>query len=284
MTYKNLFLHLDTTDACTHRVDTTVALASRHNAHMTGLMALGSYQPPAWLQMPQSLIDQRREAEREAYETLKADVDKRAQRAGVQNDTRWSNVSADIVGRETSLHARYSDLAIVGQPNPDEPGPLDHAALGEVIVSSGRPTLVVPYIGPRTENDGSIRLGRRVMVAWDASREAARAINDAMPMLERAEHVDVLVANAGKDARKHGDEPGADIALHLARHDVQVDVHRTETRDVDVGNILLSRLSDLDSDLMVMGGYAHSRFQELVMGGVTRTMLHHMTVPVLMSH
>ncbi|SDG29063.1 Universal stress protein family protein [Limimonas halophila] len=283
MTYKNLLLHLDTTDACAQRTDAAVALAARSNAHLTGLMALGSYQPPAWLQMPQSLIDQRRQAEQEAYQKIKADMEKRAHSGGIQSDVRWSNVSADIVGREVGLHARYSDMAIVGQPNPDDPGPLDHHDLGEVVVSSGRPTLVIPYIGARTEHN-DIRLGKRVMVAWDASREAARAVNDAMPLLEKADQVDVLVANAGKDSRKHGDEPGADIALHLARHGIHVEVHRTETRDVDVGNVILSRLSDLDSDLLVMGGYAHSRMQELVLGGATRTMLHHMTVPVLLSH
>jgi len=283
MSYRNLLLHLDATDACADRTAAAVNLAGRGNAHLTGLVALGTYQPPAWLQIPQSLLDERRKAEQDAYQSLKSDLEKRARNAGVHSDVRWSSVSGDIIGHEIALHGRYADMAIVGQPDPDAPGPLDHAGLGEVIVSSGRPTLVVPYIGPRTEK-GEVRLGKRIMVAWDASREAARAVNDAMPLLESADHVDVLVANAGKDTRKHGDEPGADIALHLARHGVHVDVHRTETRDVEVGNILLSRLSDLDSDLLVMGGYAHSRLQELVLGGVTRTMLHNMTVPVLMSH
>ena len=122
------------------------------------------------------------------------------------------------------------------------------------------------------------------MIAWNASREAARAVKNAMPFLERAEAVDVVTfhPHTGRDA--HGELPGADIALHLARHGIQVDVQRLDCDDIDVGNALLSHAADRGSDLLVMGCYGHSRLREWVLGGATRTILQSMTVPIVMAH
>ena len=147
----------------------------------------------------------------------------------------------------------------------------------------GRPVLVVPYIGAVMRGAEPV-IGRRIMVAWDAGREAARAVSDALPLLQQAERVDLIVVNAVKGAHRHGPEPGADIAQHLARHDVHVQVDHLQVHDLSPADTLLSLLSDRDSDLLVMGAYAHSRMREIVLGGVTRNMLEHMTVPVLMSH
>ena len=140
---------------------------------------------------------------------------------------------------------------------------------------------MVPYIG------AGERLGTRVMVAWDGGREAARAVGDALPLLARAESVAVLVINPSQDG--HGEQPGADIALHLARHGITVEAQHLEAQhleaqDLSVGDALLSRLADQDIDLLVMGAYGHSRLRELVLGGVTRKIFQQMTVPVLMSH
>ena len=122
------------------------------------------------------------------------------------------------------------------------------------------------------------------MLAWDAGREAARAVSDAMPFLERAEQVTVMAVNPSSGEGDHGEEPGADIALHLARHGVKAEVHQTESPDISVGDELLSRIADDGSDMLVMGAYGHTRLRELVLGGVTRSILEQMTVPVLMSH
>ena len=138
--------------------------------------------------------------------------------------------------------------------------------------------LVVPYAFERRP------VGRRVLVAWNASREAARAVSDALPLLKRAGQVDVVAFEPGKSGAAHGEEPGADIALYLARHGVKVTVSRVDAPDLDVGNQLLSRAFDLSADLIVMGAWGHSRLRELVLGGVTRTVLESMTVPVLMAH
>jgi nucleotide-binding universal stress UspA family protein len=136
--------------------------------------------------------------------------------------------------------------------------------------------LLIPYAGDFPA------VGKRVLVAWNAGREATRAITDAIPILREAQQVDVIAFNP-KDA-PHGEVPGADVGLYLARHGIKVNVSQQTAEDVDVGNQLLSRAADLDVDLIVMGAYGQPRMKELVLGGATRTVLKSMTVPVLMSH
>ncbi len=165
-------------------------------------------------------------------------------------------------------------MVVLAQP--DHSGELESHIAEDVVLSSGRPALVVPYIG------AAKTIGERVMVAWDASREAARAVHDALPVLERAKSAVVLVINPHRG--NHGAEPGADIALHLARHGVEVEAQHLEVNDLSVADALLSRLADNGIDLLVMGAYGHSRLRELVLGGVTRQIFQEMTVPVLMSH
>ena len=143
---------------------------------------------------------------------------------------------------------------------------------------SGRPILVVPNVGNFAD------LGRRVVIGWNASREAARAVNDAMPLLTAAETVTVLTIDPREGPRAHGELPGADISLHLARHGVKAEIERTASADLPVGEVLLSRVADLGADLLVMGAYGHSRARELLLGGATRSLLRSMTLPVLMSH
>ena len=180
---------------------------------------------------------------------------------------------------DPALHARYADVAILGQIDPDSD---EMAAIRphpeRVALASGRPILVVPYAGQFET------IGRRIVVAWDASREATRAVNDAMPLLAAAEMVTVLTIDPHQGPAGHGELPGADISLHLARHGVKAAIERTVSAGVPAGEVVLSRTADLAADLLVMGAYGHSRARELLLGGVTRTVLNSMTVPVLMSH
>jgi len=185
----------------------------------------------------------------------------------------------EAVGVDAAVHARYADLAILGQldPDSDEPDTIrprpEHVAL-----ASGRPILVVPYAG------NFPNLGRRIVIGWNASREAARAVNDAMPLLAAAEIVTVLIIDPRDGPRAHGELPGVDISLHLARHGVKAEIERTVSADLPIGEALLSRAADLGADLLVMGAYGHSRARELLLGGATRSLLRSMTLPVLMSH
>lgn len=285
MALKNLLLNLDDTKDCPKRIEAALALAAEHGAHLNALYVIAEPTMPAYLetQVP-------RDATREYHERLRAhgeevleDFQKQAQRKGVSFETRLSTGPEQSVPETVALHARYADLAIIGQANEDDPPPGGTHTVEEVAFTAGRPVLAIPYIGAPEQN-GEVRFGRRIMVAWDAGREATRAVNDALPFLERAEAVSVICVNPRRGYSGHGDEPGADIALHLSRHDVKVQVEHMEVRDIEVGDTILSRLADEGSDMLVMGCYGHSRLREMVLGGVTRSVLQHMTVPALLSH
>jgi nucleotide-binding universal stress UspA family protein len=144
------------------------------------------------------------------------------------------------------------------------------------LFNSGRPVLIVPYIQTQ-----GLKLDR-ALLCWDGSRHAARAFADALPLLERSKNIDVITI-ATKENNK-GEISGADIAHHLARHRLKVELKRVVAPDTDVANTILSYAADASTDLIVMGGYGHTRFREFVLGGATRGILHSMTVPTLMSH
>jgi nucleotide-binding universal stress UspA family protein len=184
-----------------------------------------------------------------------------------------------LLARTVALNARYADLAILGQAEPPK-SPGDEAATlpADVALTAGRPVLIVPYIGVSTPP------GSHVLVGWNASREATRAVNDAMPLLQRAKKVTVLTIDPESGSRDHGEVLGADISLHLDRHGVRAEAAQTAASDIDVGDVILSRTADIGADLIVIGAYGHSRAREALLGGVTRHLLRHMTVPVLMSH
>jgi len=193
-------------------------------------------------------------------------------------DAVWRAPAGDPA-RAIVVHARAADLVVIGQPDPGDPDTAFAASLANAaILASGRPVLVLPYVGV----DGP--LGQTVMVALDTSRQSARAVSDALPLLARARKVILLsiTTNANEElddahARQH-------TAAHLAAHGIDAEVRHLDLPDVPIGEMLLSQAADLGADLIVMGAYGHTRFQEIVLGGVTRTMLEAMTVPVLMSH
>ncbi len=174
------------------------------------------------------------------------------------------------------LSARYADLVIASQPVPGEDWNGEaHRMRDSLTLLTGRPVLFVPYAGAFPV------VGKKVLVAWDAGRESARAVADSHPFLSRAQWVRVAVFNPG---RRHGEEPGADIGLHLARHGIKVSAVARVNHDVGIGELILSEAADCGADLLVMGAYGHSRIRELALGGATRTLLDAMTLPVLMSH
>jgi nucleotide-binding universal stress UspA family protein len=254
-----------------------ISLAKAFGAHLTGVAFSLEPVVPATVMggVPADFIDaQRAEADKVARAaTTRFDVV--AQQAGVEAENHVFEVSvagaADVFGRL----ARRFDLAIVGQEEPDRFGP-EGLIVEAALFEAGRPAIVVPYI-QRTD----IRLDR-VLVCWDASRAAARAVGDALPLLERAQEVHVVIV-AGERGKRQ-ELPGADMGQHLARHGIKVEVNRMTAGDVDVASVILSYAADVSADMLVMGGYGHSRLREFVLGGVTRSILSSMTVPALLSH
>jgi nucleotide-binding universal stress UspA family protein len=281
MSYKDLLVVLGSDTASRGRMGLAAALAERFAAHLVGLYPLPvsdaprhlGYYDPALLdpffrelrEKAQGVCDK----EREAFEHA-------AGLRGLSAEWRVAEVGAES---DPALHARYVDLTILGQLDPDggeseslRPHP-EH-----VTLASGRPILIVPYAGQFET------VGRRVLIGWNATREATRAVNDAMPLLIEADVVTVLTIDAHEGPDGHGELPGADISLHLARHGVKATVERTVSAGIPAGDVLLSRAADLGADLLVIGAYGHSRVRELLLGGATRSILQSMTVPVLMSH
>jgi len=255
-------------------------LAETMGAHLSVACLVAEPFVPAivGVHIPEDLLrHQLAEAEREA-DGLIAQAREAATRRGIAVEARRETATLDRLPQVLARQARHADLVIVGQPNPELDG-VDDALLAEAaFMDSGRPALIVPYIGARRVPP------QRVIVAWDGSREAARAANDALPFLVRAAAVTVLVVDAAKHAAHLGERPGADIATHLARHGARVEVKQVQSGGLGVGDVILSQASDEGADLVVMGGYGHSRLREMVMGGVTRHLLEHMTCPVLLSH
>lgn len=279
MSFKTILVHVDNTKRCDTRIDLALRLADEFAAHLTGLYVSQMPQIYAFpgnggVESYMSLLLEEEEVNKNT--AAKRFLD-RTRRAGL-NGAEWRNVEG-LVEAMTALHARYADLVIVGQTDPNDnypPRALDFPAA--LTLSVARPVLVVPYAG---QPSGA---GENVLVAWNGSAEATRAVSDALPLLMRAKKVTVMAVDPGGGAPQHGEVPGADLALYLARHGVTVEVYPQDWSEADVGECLLSRAADLGTDLIVMGAYGHQRLREWVLGGVTRTLVREMTVPVLMSH
>jgi len=277
MSYETILVYLDKTASTYQRIKIAADIALANDARLVGASMIGVStsrfeQENSVHQDPVQDIHIKFLKERAAR--VLADFESTVQKIGVPL------LEGRVVDGDASsgitLQSRYCDLTIIGQTNLNDSSQDVGPDFPEyVVLNAGRPVLIVPYAGEFAN------VGEKVLISWDASREATRAVNDAIPLLKRAEVVQVAVFNA--DVNLFSDQPGHDIALHLARHGVKVEVlENVQTRDV--GRALLSLITDLSSDLLVMGCYGHSRFRERLMGGVTRTILENMTIPVLMSH
>jgi nucleotide-binding universal stress UspA family protein len=285
MALKDILVHLDGGPRSMVHLAVAAGLARRHNAHLTALHVIdlpqsdylyGASMPFAGTG-PERLVEEMRAEAAAAAVPIEAAFRDCLRRENL--DGEWRMVEGDTPAT-LSLHARYADLLVAGQPNPYSAGggsPRD-AVVVTALMSSGRPVLAVPFAG-----DFPV-VGDHVLVAWNASREATRAVNDALPLLEKAGRVTILAVNPRGGIGGHGDVPAADIALHLARHGVRAEAAHTVATDIPDGEALLSYAADIGADMMVSGGYGHSRARELVFGGVTRTLLHEMTIPVFLSH
>ena len=274
MSIKSVLVLLDTADDPSARIETAIGLAREHGAHLAALHVMPRIEIPGVTQayLDTEIIAAQERATREAAAKIEATFNDRARREGIRAE--WRLEKGDVY-EIAALHARYADLAVVGQTPPEGPiGRLFLEIPEQLVMTSGRPVIVVPYVGSYPW------VGRHVMVAWNGTRESARAVGDALPLLERAERVTVVGANPSSQSTI----PGSDIGTHLAHHGIEVEVSELHGDDIDIGDMLLSRAADLSIDLIVMGAYGHSRAREWAVGGVTRHMLKHMTVPVFMSH
>jgi len=278
MAFKELLVHLDTSRYCPARLALAESLTRRFEAHLSGLYVV----PPATLspfladQFPPKLIeeaDARLAQRRDRVETMfKSAV------MGLGAKATWLEAEGDEV-EAVSRAACYADLLVMGQTPPKDAVPGIPSDFPErVLLSSGRPGLLVPYAGTFKS------VGERVLVAWNESPQSARAVAAALPFLAAARHIEVLgIATATEEDEAMRDSAIA-LVRYLARHGIKAEPHHIVATDIGVGDMLLSRAADEAADLVVMGVYGHSRLRELVLGGVSRDFLARMTVPLFMMH
>jgi nucleotide-binding universal stress UspA family protein len=253
-----------------------VSLARAFDAHLAAVAFAYEAIPPGVMidGAPSAWFDELQQEREQSAAAAVAKFNETTRGSGISTEAYW--LSATIAGGADlfSRIVRRFDLAILRQSQPDRTTP-DPLIIEGALFETGRPVLIVPYI-----QRAGFEFGR-VMVCWDGSRSAARAVGDAMPFLTRAKAVEVVIAGGGV---KSDEIPGADIANHLARHGAAVELKQIVAPDIDTASALLSHAADVSADLIVMGGYGHSRLREFVLGGVTRSILAMMTVPTLMSH
>jgi nucleotide-binding universal stress UspA family protein len=274
----DILVHVDQSPRAQMRLDIAAELARQHGAHLTALQVIDVAMPVMALgdggggAVIAELMEQMRQSALTAGVKLKAAFETALAREGIMGE--WRQVEGTT--REIlALHGRYADLLVLGQDDPES----DSAGLLEAVVfDSGRPVLAIPFAGSFKT------IGKRVLVGWNASREASRALHDALPLIAKAETATVFLANPTRGLDGHGEEPGADIARHMVRHGLKVEVAKVIADDVPDSALLLNHASDMGADLLVMGAYGHSRLREFILGGMTRSLLREMTVPVLLSH
>lgn len=274
MGLKTVLVHVDDAASCEARFEVALRLSSAHGAHLVGLYVDRLYALEWNALTVENVISHENEEEGKRVREV---LQERAFKVGMNLEWRSIKVKDEL---EVGLHARYADLMIVGQPEPSAhlyTSPDFPAAL---TLAVARPVLIIPY------NYRVAPLGVNILVAWNRSREATRAVTDALLLLERAQKVTVLVIGDTEGPLAAGDEPGADIALNLARHGVNVEVQYDKAQDDDraVGDRILSRALESGADLIVMGAYGHWRVREFLVGGVTRSLVRQSRLPVLMSH
>lgn len=279
---KTITVFLDATSSGLKRAAHTATLAQRCGAHVVGVHVTF-----AGVNLPPSMSYARgREAARQVIE-YEHQLDGAAEAAAAIVGAKFRAVCATYgvpcefrqIDRGSSaedavINSLHSDLVVVGHPEPH--GLPEQMSPERILLASGVPLLVVPNAWKGET------IGNRILVGWNATREARRAISDSLNFLVAAKSVTVLVIDP-TSRRQHGDEPGADIAMQLARHGAHVDVEQVSSSGIPVAQVILDYALKRASDLLVIGAYSHARLTEILLGGVTRTLLAQMPVPVLIS-
>lgn len=283
MALKDILVVLDETPRSDVRLSVALDLAREHDAHLIGLcpfdlmlpattgLELAGFAKSAVLEF----VARMRTEARDRASPIETRFRNELQKNDLKGEWR---LAEGRVGELVACQAHSSDLVVLGQNDPHDPLPLEGRRLVEqVLLGSGRPVLVIPYAGQFAS------IGRRVLIGWNASREAARAVHDALPLIRPDAAVTVLSV-AADGPEEPAQLPSSDIAAHLARYGLSVTITNTARGKLREEELLLNHASDMSADMIVIGGYGHSRLRELVLGGVTRSLLRSMIVPVLMSH
>ena len=281
MTYKNILAYLDSGADNSLMLKQAMGLARDHGARVTGLIAR-PIPEPNWSLVGETAMPRTALADLQSFSVERADgalseFNLAMERSGVKGDTRVQDCSSHAVAEVVCQFARRHDLVVIGQSTGRGGRFGGHELPDDTVMGGGRPVLVIPYVVTKP-------VGRHIMVGWDGSREAARAVNDAMPMLRQAHKVTLIMVNPIPSVISQSAQPGAGIHQHLRAHGIDAAVDREKSADMKTEDVILSRVSDLDVDMLVLGAYSTPRYQEIIFGGVTRHLMNEMTVPIMFSH
>jgi len=279
MSFMNLLVFADDTDASTKRLKTAIAMAERHGGQLAACVL--AEQPSYYYGVGTEVAADIYLADVErikamAQETADA-VRTRLASSDRDGGTRWATGTSGTIAEIAARDARYADFNLIGQPVGEDRKALLSRILEGVLFDSGRPCAIVP------QGWGGA-FGKRIMVAWAPCKEAARAVSDAMPLIETAEAVHIAMVDPRTGEDGHGDEPGADLAASLARHRANVTVDALPSAGHSTAERLLLHAADCGADLIVMGGYGHWRLSEALFGGVTREMVRSSQIPLMLAH
>jgi nucleotide-binding universal stress UspA family protein len=274
MAIRNILFHAFEGEAGKALEDVAFSLADDHGATLTALSVVDNTPIPSYVvpyvpaNLAESYIDESRTAAKEIEARIKA----RETSSGIR--TEWRYREGDIRAVFTQ-HSHYTDIVLLAQGSGDDVpvGPALNLP-GDLVLTAGRPVMVVPWKGARTP------IGKRVLIGWNGSTEATRALNDALPILEKADAVKILTV--GEEDTHH--LQGSEIAQHLSRHGVKAEADHAQESDSSSSETLIFEAKDFGADLLICGAWGHSRMFETVLGGVTRDLLRRMELPLLMSH
>jgi nucleotide-binding universal stress UspA family protein len=257
-------------------IDCAAAVAGLFEAHLDGIAcAYQAVNPMIAFEASAVVMAAQQETGQEQAAVVLDQFEIATRRLNIPHDARSTFNVSYAATRSVTEMSRLYDLNIVAQPDSSNPSQTDFLS-ETVLFGSGRPMLMIPYI-----NRGTFK-SDRVLICWDGKAPAARAVHNAAPFLRKAKAIDVVTINEDEDAL--GEASLAALIAHLARRDLPATPHRLTADTSNVHNAILSLAADNDSDLIVMGGYGHSRFREFILGGVTRGMFETLTVPALISH
>jgi len=277
MAIKTVLVHAEDNDRGRKLVDEAVRFAEPRGAHVVALLV--GVQPTApYATMVDVPLDGYVEDIQRARDAVRDDARRLSQyldHLGGSYEVRGVSVPPGMVGSEFARHARYADISLFSTP--DDSG-LWHQTVDTTLFESGKPVLICP---PAATLEG---LGKRVAIAWNAGREAARSLADAIPLMTEAEDVRVVMVDPRVGPFDHGEEPGASIAAMLARHGLHVTAEALPKAGRTFAEAFLAHARDINADLLVCGAYGHSRFSEMLLGGATRDLMEEADRPVLMSH
>ncbi|MEM6985731.1 MAG: universal stress protein [Pseudomonadota bacterium] len=279
MQYQHILVYLDDGASNSSRVKLAISLALTHGASLTGIVVSslpgeGFLKSLGFTDTQAALTTSRDKANQRFHEFTTLCDD-----AGVLSETRLIESNDGRAAEKLARVARLFDLCVLRQANLEKhDANLVSAITEEVMLSSGRPVVCVPYIGAHEVPC------KTAVIAWDGSRASTRAVHDALPLLEHVENVEVLVVNPRTFENFADHEPGDGLVDHLAGHGIKAKARRIEAGEISTSTAILNHLSDSGAGLLVMGGYGTPRLREVILGGVTQTLFRHMTVPVFMSH